>query len=145
MRRAKPGDMVTVHYIGTLDNGRIFDQRDMDQPLTFTVGAGEVFTRLENEIVGMAVGEVKNICLLAEDAYGLRLDENLLKVSRDLFPADKELRIGQKLNVELGGKMQRMMRVRTVEEETVTLDGNHDLAGCDLTFALKLVTIESLV
>lgn len=141
MRRAKSGDMVTVHYIGTLDNGRIFDQRDMDQPLTFTVGAGEVFTRLENEIVGMAVGEVKNIFLLAEDAYGLRLDENLLKVSRDLFPADKELRIGQKLNVELGGKMQRMMRVRMVEEETVTLDGNHDLAGCDLTFALKLVTI----
>src|SRR5210317_130560 len=145
MRRAKSGDMVTVHYIGTLDNGRIFDQRDMDQPLTFTVGAGEVFTRLENEIVGMAVGEVKNICLLAEDAYGLRLDANLLKVSRDLFPADKELRTGQKLNVELGGTMQRMMRVRTVEEETVTLDGNHDLAGCDLTFALKLVTIESLV
>lgn len=145
MRRAKSGDMVTVHYIGTLDNGRIFDQRDMDQPLTFTVGAGEVFTRLENEVVGMAVGEVKNICLLAEDAYGLRLDANLLKVSRDLFPADKELRIGQKLNVELGGTMQRMMRVRTVEEETVTLDGNHDLAGCDLTFALKLVTIESLV
>lgn len=141
MRRAKSGDMVTVHYIGTLDNGRIFDQRDMDQPLTFTVGAGEVFTRLENEIVGMAVGEVKNIFLLAEDAYGLRLDANLLKVSRDLFPADKELRIGQKLNVELGGRMQRMMRVRTVEEETVTLDGNHDLAGCDLTFALKLVTI----
>jgi FKBP-type peptidyl-prolyl cis-trans isomerase 2 len=137
--------MVTVHYIGTLDNGRIFDQRDMDQPLTFTVGAGEVFTRLENEIVGMAVGEVKNICLLAEDAYGLRLDANLLKVSRDLFPADKELRIGQKLNVELGGTMQRMMRVRTVDEETITLDGNHDLAGCDLTFALKLVTIESLV
>ena len=145
MRRAKTGDMVTVHYIGTLDNGRIFDQRDMDQPLTFTVGAGEVFTSLESEIVGMAVGEVKNICLLAEDAYGLRLDANLLKVSRDLFPADKELRIGQKLNVELGGKMQRMMRVRTVDEETVTLDGNHDLAGCDLTFALKLVTIESLV
>ena len=144
MRRAKTGDMVTVHYIGTLDNGRIFDQRDMDQPLTFTVGAGEVFTILENEIVGMAVGEVKNICLLAEYAYGLRLDENLLKVSRDLFPADKELRIGQKLNVELGGKVQRMMRVRTVEEETVTLDGNHDLAGCDLTFALKLVTIEYL-
>ena len=141
MRRAKSGDMVTVHYIGTLDNGRIFDQRDMDQPLTFTVGAGEVFTRLENEMIGMAVGEVKNICLLAEDAYGLRLDANLLKVSRDLFPADKELRIGQKLNVELGGRMQRMMRVRTVEEETVTLDGNHDLAGCDLTFALKLVTI----
>jgi FKBP-type peptidyl-prolyl cis-trans isomerase 2 len=144
MRREKTGDMVTVHYIGTLDNGRIFDQRDMDQPLTFTVGAGEVFTSLESEIVGMAVGEVKNICLLAEDAYGLRLDENLLKVSRDLFPADKELRIGQKLNVELGGKMQRMMRVRTVEEKTVTLDGNHDLAGCDLTFALKLVSIEYL-
>jgi peptidylprolyl isomerase len=141
MPRAKHGDRVTVHYIGTLDNGRIFDQRDEDLPLTFSIGAGEVFPALEQAIVSMSVGEVKNIHLSAEQAYGLRRDDNLLQVARELFPAGKELRVGQKLSVELGGHEQRMMRVREVGEQAVLLDGNHDLAGCDLTFALQLVRI----
>jgi len=141
MQRAQNGDLVTVHYIGTLDNGRIFDQRDGDEPLSFKIGAGEIFYAMELEIVGMKSGEVKNIHLLAEQAYGQRLEENLLKVSREIFPAERELRIGQKLSIELGGNEQRLMRVRTVDEQEVLLDGNHDLAGCDLTFALQLVAI----
>ena len=141
MQKAKTGDLVTVHYIGTLDNGRIFDQRDTDQPLSLTLGAEEVFPALEKAIIGMTVGEVKNIHLAAEQAYGLRLDENLLRVPRELFPSAKELRIGQKLSVELGGNSQRVMRIRQVDEREVLLDGNHDLAGCDLTFALQLVAI----
>lgn len=141
MSRASSGDRVTIHYIGTLDNGRIFDQRDKDEPLTLTLGAGEVFAKLEQEIIGMRAGEVKNIHLPAGDAYGPRLQENLLKVKRELFPADKDLQIGQKLSIELGGNTQRVMRVRSVSEDEVLLDGNHDLAGCDLTFALELVAI----
>jgi len=84
---------------------------------------------------------VKNIFLPKEHAYGVRLEENLLKVSRDMFPADRELRIGQKLSIELGGSEKRLMRIRNVDEQEVLLDGNHDLAGCDLTFALQLVSI----
>lgn len=141
MQRAQKGDRVTVHYIGTLDNGHIFDQRDGDEPLSFVIGSGEIFSDMETGIIGMKVGEVKNIHLAAEQAYGLRLDENLLKVSRKLFPADRELRIGRKLNIELAGNEQRMMRIRHVDEQEVLLDGNHDLAGCDLTFALELMEI----
>ncbi|MFC1779552.1 peptidylprolyl isomerase [Thermodesulfobacteriota bacterium] len=141
MQRAQKGDRVTVHYIGTLDNGHIFDQRDGDEPLSFLIGAGEIFPDMETAIIGMKVGDVKNIHLAAEQAYGLRLDENLLKVSREMFPADRELRIGRKLNIELAGNEQRMMRIRHVDEQEVLLDGNHDLAGCDLTFALELMEI----
>jgi FKBP-type peptidyl-prolyl cis-trans isomerase 2 len=142
MQRVQNGDRVTVHYIGTLDNGRIFDQREDDQPLSFTIGAGEVFSALEQEMIGMAIGEVKNIHLSADHAYGMRLDENLLTVSRKLFPAERELRIGQKMVIELGGNEQRVMRIRRLDEHDVLLDGNHDLAGCELTFALQLVSIE---
>lgn len=141
MRRARIGDIVTIHYIGTLDNGRIFDQRDADHPLSLQLGAGEVFAGLEKSLLGMRVGEVKNVHLPAEDAYGLRLDANLLRVPRELFPQDRTLQIGQKLSVELGGRSAQPMRVRHVGAETVLLDGNHDLAGCDLTFALQLVSI----
>lgn len=141
MQRSKQGDRVTVHYIGTLDNGRIFDQRDSDEPLSFVLGSGDVFPAMEAEIIGMKVGEVKNIHLTAEQAYGLRLEENLLNVSRKLFPADQELRIGRKLSLELVGGEQRMMRIRQVDEQEVLLNANHDLAGCELTFALQLVAI----
>jgi FKBP-type peptidyl-prolyl cis-trans isomerase 2 len=141
MQKAKAGDRITVHYVGTLDNGRIFDQRDADQPLVLTLGAEDIFPELEKAIIGMAVGEVKNIHLPAELAYGLRLDENLLRVSRDLFPSGRALRIGQKMSVELGDSSQRFMRIRQIDDREVLLDGNHDLAGCDLTFALQLVAI----
>ena len=141
MQRAQKGDRVTVNYIGTLDNGHIFDQRDGDEPLSFVIGSGEVFPDMETGIIGMKVGEVKNIHLAAVQAYGLRLDENLLKVPRQMFPADRELRIGRKLSIELAGNEQRMMRIRQVDGHEVLLDGNHDLAGCDLTFALELIEI----
>ena len=138
---ARKGDRVRVHYIGTLDNGRIFDQRDGDDPLELTLGAGEVFPELEEQIIGMQVGEVKNITLAPEQAYGPRKDENLIRVKRELFPATAELRIAQKLAIEIGGGTQRVMRIRAFDEHEVLLDGNHDLAGCELTFALELVKV----
>mgnify|MGYP001224364571 CR=1 FL=1 len=143
MSRVSKGDRVTVHYIGTLDNGRIFDQRDAETPLTFTAGAGEIFSKMEQEILDMKVGEVRNIHLSAEEAFGKRLEENILKVSRELFPAERELKIGQKLQVELADGTQKTMRIREVSEQQVLLDGNHDLAGCNLTFALQLMAIDT--
>ncbi|MEJ2521177.1 MAG: FKBP-type peptidyl-prolyl cis-trans isomerase [Desulfuromonadales bacterium] len=141
-KRARKSDCVTVHYIGTLDNGRIFDQRDHQDPLSFVLGAGTVFPRLESAIIDMAVGDVKNIHLPAEEAYGLRRDENLITVPMDLFPAGRKLRIGQRLRIELAGETEKLMRVRNIGTTEVLLDGNHDLAGCDLTFALQLVAID---
>lgn len=141
MRKAKSGDRITVHYIGTIDNGRIFDQRDADEPLSFTLGGGEVFPALEMAIVGMAEGEVKNIHLPADLAYGPHRAENLLKLARSMFPKNREPRVGEKLAIELGGDEQRVMRVVRVGEHEVMLDGNHPLAGCNLTFALQLVRI----
>jgi len=141
MQKAKTGDQVTVHYIGTLDNGRIFDQREADEPLIFKLGAGQVFPALEEQILGMAIGETINVLLSAEQAYGPRLKENLLYVPRELFPPEQALEVGQKLRIELAGREQRIMRIRRVDDNQVLLDGNHDLAGCGLTFALQLVAI----
>ncbi|NIQ95292.1 MAG: peptidylprolyl isomerase [Desulfuromonadales bacterium] len=138
---AKRGDKVSVHYIGTLDNGRIFDQADDDSPLVFTIGADEVFPALEQAVLGMRAGEVKNLTIVAEQAYGPRRDQNILTVARDYFPENRQIRVGEKLQVEFGSGRQIVMRVMRVNDETITLDGNHPLAGCDLTFALKLAAI----
>jgi FKBP-type peptidyl-prolyl cis-trans isomerase 2 len=142
MKRAEHGSMVTVSYIGTLDNGRIFDSTEEGGPLAFTIGHDQVFAALEQAIIGMAVGEAKNIMLAAADAYGPRLDENIIKVKRELFPAERELRIGEKLQLQFSGGVERVMVILEADDREVTLDANHPLAGQDLTFALRLDAVE---
>jgi len=138
MKRAQHGSTVTISYIGTLDNGRIFDSSDGSGPLTFTIGNDQVFTALEQAVVGMAVEEARNILIPAAEAYGPRLEANILKVKRDLFPAERELRVGEKLQLQFSGGVERVLIVLEHNEHEVTLDGNHPLAGLDLTFALRL-------
>lgn len=132
------GSTVTISYIGTLDNGRIFDSTEEQGPLTIILGSNQVFAALEAAIIGMAVGETRNITITADEAYGPRLEGNLLKVSRDLFPRECELRAGKRLQVQFKGGIERVMQVFEVSDQEITLDGNHPLAGCDLTFALRL-------
>jgi peptidylprolyl isomerase len=142
MKRAQTGSSVTISYIGTLDNGRIFDSTEDNGPLTFTIGTDQVFAALEQNIIGMASGETRNILVPAAEAYGPRLDENIIKVKRDMFPADRELRIGEKLRIEFNGGRERILIILEANEQEVTLDGNHPLAGLDLTFALRLDAVE---
>jgi FKBP-type peptidyl-prolyl cis-trans isomerase 2 len=142
MTQATTGSTVTISYIGTLDNGRIFHSTENQGPLTVTIGAGQLFPALEQAIIGMRAGEVKNIELAAADAYGPRLKENIISVARHTFPAGKEIIVGQKLSIEFKGGVSRVMVVTGVSGDDVTLDGNHPLAGLDLTFALKLERVE---
>ena len=142
MSQAKIGSTVTIRYIGTLDNGRIFHSTDEHGPLTLTIGDGQVFPALEQALVGMCAGEAKNIVLTADEAYGPRHQENILSVARGTFPAGKEITVGQKLSIEFKGGTTRVMVVTALDESSVTLDGNHPLAGQELTFALRVDKVE---
>lgn len=142
MRTASVGQMVTISYIGTLDNGRIFESTEDGAPLTFILGNNQILPALEAAIIGMKVGEARNIQIPAADAYGVRLEDNIIKVRRDLFPANRELRIGEKLSLQFKGGIERVMMILELGEQEVTLDGNHPLAGLDLTFALRLDAVE---
>jgi FKBP-type peptidyl-prolyl cis-trans isomerase 2 len=142
MTQAQDGSSVTVSYVGTLDNGRIFHSTDEHGPQTFTLGAGQLFPVLELAIIGMRAGEVKNIVLSAAEAYGPRLPENIISLSRQSFPAGKGIAAGQKLSIEFKGGITRVMVVTAVGEADVTLDGNHPLAGQELTFALRVDKVE---
>ena len=142
MTLTQTGSTVTISYIGTLDNGRIFHSTEEHGPQTLTIGDGQVFPALEQAIIGMRAGEVKNIVLTAEEAYGPRRQENIIRVDRQAFPAGKEIIAGQKLSIEFKGGTSRVMVVTAVSETDVTLDGNHPLAGLDLTFALKLERVD---
>ncbi len=142
--RATGSSTVTISYIGTLDTGCIFDSTEAQGPLTVTLGNNQVFAALEAAIIGMAAGETKNILIPAADAYGPRLDANILKVKRDLFPAERDLRVGGKLQLQFKGGVERVMMIAEVDDQVVTLNGNHPLAGLDLTFALRLDAIQCM-
>lgn len=142
MTTARTGSTVTISYIGTLDNGRIFHSTDEQGQLSVTLGADQIFPALEQAVFGMRAGEVKNVVLSAAEAYGPRLQENIIQVSRQSFPAGKEITAGQKISIDFKGGVSKTMVVIAVSDADVTLDGNHPLAGCDLTFALRLDAIE---
>ena len=142
MKNAQQGDRVSIHYIGTLDNGYIFDSTQDRDPLSFTIGSGEVFPALEQAIIGMRRGQAKNLLIPAEKAYGPRRKENILVVGRQSLPAAKEPKPGQKVQLQLADGSDLLMRVIQVSDSEVVLDGNHPLAGLDLTFALQLETID---
>ncbi len=85
MSVAKNGDRVTIHYVGTLDNGGVFDSADQESPLSFTLGQGEVFPALEAAVTGLTAGAAANIEILAAQAYGPHRPENMLRVPRGQF------------------------------------------------------------
>jgi FKBP-type peptidyl-prolyl cis-trans isomerase 2 len=142
MTRVSHGSTVTISYIGTLDNGRIFQSTDEEGPFTFTVGAGQLFPALEQGLLGMRTGEAANITISAEEAYGPRRQENIIEVSRGLFPPERELTAGQRVEINFKGGQTRTMLIVATGDNSVTLDGNHPLAGCDLTFALRVDRVE---
>ncbi|MDB4882522.1 MAG: peptidylprolyl isomerase FKBP-type [Gemmatimonadetes bacterium] len=140
MAKAKQGDTVRVHYTGTLTNGDEFDSSQGGDPLTFTLGAGTVIAGFDDAVEGMGVGEKKRVTIEPEDAYGPRRDELTLRVPRDELPKDLELHEGAQLRMEQDDQVM-VVTVRELDDESVTLDANHPLAGEALTFSLTLVEI----
>jgi peptidylprolyl isomerase len=140
MERAKQGDTVRVHYTGTLDDGQQFDTSRGLDPLTFTLGAGSVIHGFDDAVTGMSVGDEKRVTIPAAEAYGPRRDELTLRLPRTDQPTDLELEEGSQLRMEQG-EQSIVVTVREIDDESVTLDANHPLAGESLTFDLVLVEI----
>ncbi|MEI8032013.1 MAG: peptidylprolyl isomerase [Chlorobiaceae bacterium] len=141
MAQAKTGDIVKVHYTGTLDDGTMFDTSADREPLEFTIGGGQVIPGFDAAMLGMAPGEIKVAVIPAEEAYGAHSKELVTEVGRERFPLDMELEIGQQLQVGLADGQQAIVMIVDITDAAVTLDANHPLAGQNLTFELELMEI----
>ncbi|HEX8411306.1 MAG TPA: FKBP-type peptidyl-prolyl cis-trans isomerase [Thermoanaerobaculia bacterium] len=141
MTQARRGDTVHVHYRGTLDDGTEFDSSQGSDPIVFTIGAGQVIPGFEDAIEGMAPGDKKTERMEAGNAYGDRRDELVFTVGRDQMP-EGEVEVGDMLRVGFPDGSNAAVQVTGVDDQSVTLDANHPLAGKPLIFELELVTIE---
>jgi peptidylprolyl isomerase len=141
MTQAKQGDKVKVHYTGKLADGTTFDASAEQDPLEFTLGAGDVIPGFETAVLGMAPGDSRTTTIPAGEAYGDYNAEMLLEVERGSLPGNVEPRVGMQLQVKQGDGEVFSVLVAEVGEDSVTLDANHPLAGKDLTFEIQLVAI----
>ncbi len=141
MAQAKTGDSVQVHYTGKLADGTVFDSSEEREPLEFTIGSGQVIPGFEEAVSGMALEEKKTISIPADKAYGPHREEMIIEVPKEQFPPDLDPQEGQFLEIKQPDEQTAVVRVAEIKDESVTLDGNHPLAGKDLTFEIALEKI----
>ena len=142
---AKEGDTVKVLYVGTLDDGTVFDSSELHggDPLQFAIGTGQYLPDFEQAVIGMSVNETKNVHILSDDAYGPYYDDMVVTVNWSSFEEGFVPEVGEQIQMQnsLGQTFQGI--VLNTSEEGVTIDFNSPLAGMDLNFEITLVEIVS--
>ncbi len=141
MKQAKQGDTVKVNYTGKLDDGSVFDTSVGKQPLEFKIGDGKILPDFEKAILDMKPGDKKTIKIEAENAYGQPREDMVITVDRKHLPENIEPKVGLNLQIKQENDQVVIVTIKEVNEDKITLDGNHPLAGKDLTFELELVEI----
>ena len=142
MSQAKSGDKVSIHYTGTFDDGTQFDSSAGRDPLQFELGSGQVIPGFDKAVDGMAVGENKKVNIPAEDAYGPHHGQMVQEVPRSALPDDLEPAEGMSLQAQGPDGQVLDLVVTAVGEDSITVDGNHPLAGKALNFDIELVSID---
>lgn len=170
MAQAKTGDKVKVHYTGTLEDGSVFDTseepidhsndpscsgcgpKDANEecgccgsqaggPMEFVIGDGKLIPKFEAAVIGLEPGQSITVSIPADEAYGQRADEMVAVIERSEIPADINPEPGHQMEVILEDGSPLPVLVTEVTDKTITLDGNHPLAGRDLTFSIRLLEI----
>ncbi len=139
-QKASAGDTVRIHYIGTLDNGEQFDSSVGSEPLEFILGSGHVIAGFDAAVDGMAVGEIKDVRIPAEEAYGPHREEMVLTIPREQLPPTDGLSVGQQVQMSQG-EQAFTATVSAMDDDSITFDANHPLAGEALNFNLQLMEI----
>jgi len=143
MSKVENGNRVSVHYVGTFEDGLEFDSsRSTGVPLDFEVGSGRLLEGFETSVVGMAVGDTKTITLAPTEAYG-EVDPSRTKaVPRDRFAPGMELEEGVTIQGQTDVGVPFVATIQAVNEEDVILDLNHPMAGKTINFEIEVVSID---
>jgi peptidylprolyl isomerase len=139
--KVKTGDTVKVHYTGRLNDGTVFDTSVKRGPLEFTVGQHQVVPGFEQAVLGMSVGENKTSVIPADQAYGQRDERLIVHMPKNRLPQDLDLEVEDRLQMRRPDGQIINVTVSEITDDAVVLDGNHFLAGEDLTFDIELVAL----
>lgn len=155
MAQAEKGSRVRIDFTGTLEDGTVFDTTLKEGtgdcgcddcgceegPMELVIGEDSFFTLIEEALVGMTVGEKKTVQIPAEEAFGDYDEEKVFSIPRDQIPADLNPEVGQELELTDEDDEAVMVTVLEVDEDGITLDANHPLAGENLSYEVELLEI----
>ncbi len=144
MAQAKAGDTVRVHYEGQLSDGTIFDSSLEREPIEFILGQDTVIPGFEQAVIGMEVGESKDVSIPPEDGFGEYSEDLVVNIEKSILPPDINPELGMQLEVSSEKEEEETPRVFTIAdiaEDSITLDGNHPLAGAEIAFKIELLEI----
>ncbi|MDH3392653.1 MAG: peptidylprolyl isomerase [Desulfobulbaceae bacterium] len=143
MQQVKENDSVTVVYDGKLENGETFESSSDTGPLDFTLGTQSVMPLFEEAVLGMSIDETKTIEIPPQEAYGERHEELVQEIDREMFKG-KELHTGMTLGLDMekdGQNHKVPATITALDDNKVTVDFNHPLAGQTITYTITLKAI----
>ncbi len=131
--------VVSIHYTLTDNDGTVLDSSSGREPLLYIHGLGHLIPGMEEGIEGRSAGEKLSLKIAPEKGYGVRNDEFVQQVPKTAF-GDQEIQPG--MQFEAGTEEQRyIVTVTGIEGDTVTVDGNHPLAGVELNFEVEVIAV----
>ena len=133
--------VVTIHYTLTDESGEIIDSSEGAEPLAYLHGAGNVIPGLERELVGKTAGASLKTTIAPEDGYGELHPELIETVPREAFEGVEKIEAGMAFEAEGSDGQARRIVVKEVSDEGIIIDGNHPLAGVELTFDVQVVDV----
>ena len=137
------GKTCRTHYRGTFNDGTQFDSSyDRGEPLEFICGAGQMIRGFDAAVADMEVGQVVDVHLMPEEAYGMPDPNAVFTLEIAQLPGSEDLQAGQR--VYLSNQYGQPFPVTVTEkgETTITFDANHEMAGKELNFHIELVEVK---
>ncbi len=133
---------VTLAYTLTDTDGNILDKADANEPFMYLHGTGGVIPGLEKALDGKAVDDQLTVNLKAAEAYGDYSDKLTSDVPKTMFEGldEKDMFVGAQFHAETDQGMQ-VVTVKAINEDTITIDGNHPMAGKDLNFDVTVLAV----
>ena len=137
------GKTCRTHYRGTFNDGTQFDSSyDRGEPLEFICGAGQMIRGFDTAVADMEVGQVVDVHLMPEEAYGMPDPNAVFTVEIAQLPGSEELEAGQQVYLSNQYGQPFPVKVVTKDETTITFDANHEMAGKELNFRIELVEVK---
>ncbi len=134
--------VVSFHYTLRDPNGHVLDSSAGGEPISYLEGAGQIIDGLDEQLRFAAAGEKSRVVVPANKAYGERDPAQIQRVKRALLPVEGELKVGDQFQTD-SDRSAPVVTVHAIEGDEVLLDGNHPLAGVDLTFDVEIVAVRS--
>ncbi len=135
--------VVAIDYTLSNDAGEVIDSSAGAEPLVYLHGASNIIAGLENALAGKAVGDELEVSIEPEDAYGEYSAELITNLGREMFEGVEDLEVGMQFHASAPDGGMQIVTIRDIDGDQVTIDGNHPLAGQQLNFKVKVVSVRA--